>query len=217
MAEEIRFSSKGMKKFVKYCYKYVLSRMNDTEKDSLYYVDTTNLKNIHDLMKEVEADLLYGDMNFANSYELFACPIKTAKEFFEQINENTIKQAWDTIPHHCGPRNNNLRTCEYLGYAKYLYYLSNKCGYYRSLMTKTSITGVDVINLASLIQTLDLPKQVYLDCLDYMVSHFDTIRFFDKDRIWERAKHSPKGQTCNDFCKQEICFSPLPQREEEGI
>lgn len=81
-------------------------------------------------------------------------------------------------------------------------------------MTKKSITGVDVIKLASLVQTLDLPKQVYIDCLDYMDSHFDTIRFFDKENLWEEAKKAPKGMICKNFCKQEICFEDVKATEK---
>lgn len=212
MREEVRFPRKGMKKITKMCSQAVIALIDDYHKDPTYF------KNVKELINEVVDDLLYGDGQMANSSELFECPVKTAKEFFGQINENTIKQAWDAIPHNCGPRDRDLRICEYLGYAQYVYYLSNKCGYCKSLMTKKSITGVDVIKLASLVQTLDLPKQVYLDYLDYMDSHFDTVRFFDKEKLWEEAKKAPKGMICKNFCKQEKCFEDFdaPEKSIEG-
>jgi len=91
MSDEIRLPRKVMKKFVKYCYKYVLSRIQETEKDSEYYTDATYLKNINALVKEAEEYFLFdSDMGLARSNDLFDCPIKTAKELFEQINESIV-------------------------------------------------------------------------------------------------------------------------------
>jgi len=132
------------------------------------------------------------------------------------LNNYTIKQAWDIIPHYCGSRVEELLSyCEYTCYTLFTLYLSNQCKYYRKLTDKKSITGKDVLILANLIQTLDLPKKVFLDCLAFKSGLFDpTIYFFDKDRIWEEAKNILEGEACKCFCKQETHFNPLPKSEE---
>jgi len=212
MSKEIRFSRIGMKRLVKYIYQYVLSRMEDTE------VDTTYLKKIHALVKEAEKYYLYDeDMGLASSSDLFECPVKVAKEFFGQINEYTIKQAWDTIPHGCVNCFGELSFCEYTGYTLFLFYLSGKCGYYNNLSKRTSMARLDVIILANLIQTLDLPQKVFLDCLDYMSCHFDALSCFDKYRLWEESKRSHKGDVCRCFCNQETDFNSSPEFKKEGI
>lgn len=141
---------------------------------------------------------------FVNEYsqaELLECPIKTAKEFFEKVNEDTITEALNMISFtydYC-----DLDICKHAGYSTEMLYLMSHCTYYKDLMQKSFVPTIKLEILANLIQTFNMTEQVFSDCLDF-ISGYD--KSFDKQKCWEAAKNLSKGQSCRHFCSQKIQF-----------
>ena len=127
---------------------------------------------------------------------LYDCPIKTTKEFYNVVDDDTIKQALELIPYryeyHEGA---NLLACseEYL-------YLSSLC----DCIKQGKLSSKDY---AALCQTLGFSIDTLEDYFNFSLNANCVCRYYKHiNKIWESAKELPKGCVCQKYCNIQTNF-----------
>lgn len=130
---------------------------------------------------------------------LYDCPIKTAKEFYGKVNEQTIKKALEQIPYY----SENKEGANLLGCSEEYLYISNHCDY-----LKTKKQSLD--NFSSICQTVGFSKESLKDYFNLNCEQNTTAEELDK--IWDEVKKLPKGNLCKKYCNIATNFD---DKEEE--
>lgn len=115
------------------------------------------------------------------------CPVKIASTFFEKVNSDTIKKAFESVDWNLYTETENL-----LAIDKINAYLCSKCKFLNRQLDNALATQI----AANVFITLDLPKEIFADYLNSCFSGIKHIKPSEIESIWATAKKYPKGIVC---------------------
>lgn len=126
----------------------------------------------------------YGEESIIHELE---CPVKIASTFFEKVNSDTIKKAFESVDWNLYTETENL-----LAINKINAYLCSKCKFLNRQLDNALATQM----AANVFITLDLPKEIFADYLNSCFSGIKHIKPSEIESIWATAKKYPKGIVC---------------------
>lgn len=160
----------------KFCIFYAKFKIESDSKES---------KNIRKLLEEGAHEFIgYGEESIIHELE---CPVKIASTFFEKVNSDTIKKAFESVDWNLYTETENL-----LAIDKINAYLCSKCKFLNRQLDNALATQIT----ANVFITLDLPKEIFADYLNSCFSGIKHIKPSEIESIWATAKKYPKGIVC---------------------
>ncbi len=209
MSEKVKITKKRKAEIadLKVCKRKLAEFLEDLEdyvvENSKHLVKGT--KTIELLKEDFYESKINEYIEFSEECCLLECPIETADEFYGAITEETIAKAMEIIPY----RKSNCPRTDYYLYSNLepgTIYLQGHCCYCRHLIATKSESDIEVTVLANLVQTLRLPKELFVDLLGFISEKYHkNIELVET--LWELGRKVPKAFACRCHCEQKTDFT----------